>query len=607
MLVTIDTDSDRDLDRVVDAIRSHAHDPARCPHPSDRVCSRESARLALEQYAVDHAADRVTASRHGESLTITGATVTASTTRRTIGGELVQYGVVGRTSRGPLRVRPGALRFPDDLTAVKLTREHDLTAVRGHLVQTQDADGRIRAAFRVSDGPDGDAALREAQDHTRDYLSYDVVDATIEGDELVDALVIAVAQTGVPAYAGSRIDSVAASAAASTSPTGANPERHDMTDEQRRRLAELRALQTLTDEQQAEVDTLAALESGEQAQAQQQSAPAAAPAPAPAAAAPATGVQVAASMPAIPGGVPGRTAAQTSPRPNDTLDQFVRAIVDGYAQNSPARITAALADVTYTANSGVMAPGWSGELWSGVAYEPVFTPLLSSGDLTSIKGTGWRWVTKPVMADYAGDKAAVPSNAIATEDSEYAAARMAVGHDIDRVFYDFPTEQFLRSYVEAARESWAVKLDGKVEAYIAAQAVPATIGGVAVGSQPTLLKAVRKGMLALKRNLVGRGTFVVVSDDDFDTLLDLTNDDLPAFLSLLGISPEQFTSSATVADGTVLVGAKQSATVRTLPGSPIRATAQHLANGGIDEAFFGYYAIEEHHTSGIVSVDWATV
>jgi hypothetical protein len=550
---------------------------------------------------------RITASGAGASLTIVGAAVTASTTTRTLGGQLVRYGEVGRTSRGPLRVRAGALRFPPDLSAVKLTREHELTAVRGHLTQVQDHDGRLRIAARVADGPEGDDALREANDRTRDYLSYDVVDATIEGDEIVDALVIAIAQTGIPAYADSRIDSVAASAATSTSPVGATSERHDMTDEQRRRLAELRALQTLTDEQRAELDTLAALPGADAAPTSQQS-DAAPAAPAAAPAAPAAGQAVAASLqPAIPGGVPGRSAATTQPRQGDTLDAFVRAIVDGYAANSPARITAALADVTYTANSGVMAPGWSGELWSGVAYEPVFTPLLSSGDLTSIKGTGWRWVNKPVMADYAGDKAAVPSNAISTEDSEYAAARMAVGHDIDRVFYDFPTEQFLRSYVEAARESWAVKLDGKVEAYINAQAVPATIGGVAVPSQPTLLKAVRKGMLALKRNLVGRGTFVVVSDDDFDTLLDLTNDDLPAFLSLLGISPEAFTSSATVADGTVIVGAKQSATVRTLPGSPIRATAQHLANGGIDEAFFGYYAIEEHHTSGIVEVPWATV
>lgn len=553
--------------------------------------------------AIERAESGVQASAHADRLTITGASITASVERRSLGGELVRYGVVGRTSRGPLRVRPGALRFPDDLTAVKLTREHVLTAVRGHLTSIREEGDRIRASFRVSDGPDGDDALREADDHTRDYLSYDVVDATIDGDTITDALVIAVAQTGVPAYAGSRIDSVAASAA--TSPPGAPTGRNrTMTDEQRARLAELRAASSLTPEQQSEMEALAALESAETAASEQTPASSEQTTTAQPNAPPSGGEAVAASMqPAVPSGVPsGRSAARTAPR--DTLSDFLRAIVDGYQSNHPERITAALSDVTYTANSGVMAPGWSGELWSGVAYEPIFTNLLASGDLTSIKGTGWRWVTKPAMADYAGDKAEIPSGAISTEDSEYTAARMAVGHDIDRVFYDFPTEDFLRSYFEAGRESWAVQLDAKVEAWILANGVAATIGGVAVPSQLSLFKAVRKGMLALRRNRVGRGTFVIVSDNDYDGLLDMTNDDLPAFLDLLGIPVQNFTSSSNQTDGVVTVGAKQAATVRTLPGSPIRATAQHLANGGIDEALFGYWAIEQHHETGIVEVAW---
>jgi hypothetical protein len=49
-----------------------------------------------------------------------------------------------------------------------------------------------------------------------------------------------------------------------------------------------------------------------------------------------------------------------------------------------------------------------------------------------------------------------------------------------------------------------------------------------------------------------------------------------------------------------VAGVKQAATLRTLGGdSPIRVSAQHLANGGIDEAFFTYWAIEEHSDLGI--------
>lgn len=540
---------------------------------------------------------------HADRITLTGERVTASTERRTLGGEVVRFGVVGRTSRGPLRVRAGALRFPDDLTAVKLTREHVLTDVRGHLVTLDVNDQRIRASFRVSDGGDGDAALTEANDHTRDYLSYDIVDATIQGDEIVDALVIAVAQTGVPAYAGSRIDSVAASAATGNTNTEGTP---TMTEVQRARLAELRAASNLTPEQQSEMEALAALETASDAAddaSGDQSGDASGDQPGDAQA----GQSVAASMqPIVPGGTPTGGGATT--RPRDTLQQFVRAIVDGYAANSPARITAALADVTYTAHSGnVTAPGWSGELWSGSAYEPIWAPLLGSGDLTGPKGVGWRWVVKPEMQDYVGDKAPVPTNTLDTESAEYTAARMAVGHDFDRAFYDFPNDAFLRSYLDALPESWKVKLDAKVEAWIIANGIPATIGGVAVPSQPSVFHAVAKGMRALRRNLAGRGTFVVLSDDDYDSLMDVTNFDIPAYLAMFGVTPEMFTPSALQADGTVTVGVRQSASVLTLPGSPLRATAQHIANGGIDEAFFGYWAIQQHHSKGIVDVSWAPV
>jgi hypothetical protein len=546
---------------------------------------------------------KITAADDGDPLTLAVyGTVTASVPSRSLSGEVVRYGVYGRTSRGRLKVRPGALRFPDDLTRVKLTKEHKRDESRGFLTQLDRTERGIRVTARVADGPEGDAALREADPSNpiRDGFSFDVIDAVIEGDEIVDAVVIAVGQVGIPAYDDMRIDTVAASQTQQGNPTEGTTQM--LTDQQRARLTELRGKEraALTADEATELDQLTNLagDAADQPPADQQ--PPAAQTPAPA------GVPVAASIPGIPAGShysPARTQAV------DPLADFVRTIVEGYGGNGtpadPSSITAALADVTYSAHSGnVAVPGWSGELWSGLAYEPEFTPLLASGDLTAIKGKGWRWVTKPELADYAGDKAAIPTNTPDTEPSEYTAARLAAGHDLDRAFYDFPDEAFLRSYVEAMRESWAMKLDGKVETYINTSAVAATIGGVAVPAQTSMLGAAAKALRALKRNRVGRGSFVIFSDDDYDTLMDFTNDTVPAFLELFDLDPKGFTSSSLVADGTVIAGVKQASTVRTLPGSPIRATAQHLANGGIDEAFFGYYAIEEHHSTGIVKVTW---
>ena len=535
------------------------------------------------------------------SLSLSAVTggITASTLTRTLAGPVVRYGTVGRTSAGPLKVRPGALRFPEDLSRVKLTREHDRSASRGYLTVVTDdprPGGELRAALRVSDGPDGDAALAEATDRTRDGFSFDVVDAVIEGDEITDALVIAIGQVGIPAYDDMRIDTVAASqnTAHPHTPTGEAPSM--LTPEELAELTTLAAMDaaTLSDEQKARLAELVAKLAPAQAAAADD------PSAAPPAATPAVS-SVAASIPAVPTGAGRTPAATTTTRPG-ALDAFVSTVVEALSPGGggSTAITAALTDITNSgAGANIDAPAWSGELWSGVSYEPVFSDLLTSGALTNWEGQGWRFVTKPEIADYAGDKAAIPSGPVTTEPATYTAARMAVGHDIDRKFYDFPNEAFLRAYVEAVRESWAVKLDAKIAAWITSHAVAVTGAGA---TAPSLLAAATSAVRAVKRRRAGRASWVLVNDDDLMDLMGVTQNTLPAFLSLFNIDPSNWRADPAVPAGTVIAGAKQSATVRTLPGSPIRVSAQHLAIGGIDEAFFGYWAIEEHHTSGIASV-----
>ena len=176
---------------------------------------------------------------------------------------------------------------------------------------------------------------------------------------------------------------------------------------------------------------------------------------------------------------------------------------------------------------------------------------------------------------------------------------MAVGHDIDRKFYDFPNAAFLDAYVAAVRESWAIQLDDKVRTFITTEAVDTTL------SSTTLLSAAALAVRRVKRARLGKASFVIVNDNDLDDLMDVTNNTLPAFLQLWGIDPNGWVTSPDVPAGQVIAGVRQAATVRTLPGSPIRVSAQHIANGGIDEAFFGYWAIEQHAPNGIVRVGYA--
>jgi hypothetical protein len=604
------------------------------------------------------------------SLTFGAAgAIQASATTRTLAGELVRYGVIGRTSRGPLRVRAGALRFPDDLTRVKLTREHDRDASRGYLSTLERTDSGIRAALRVADGPEGDEAIAEAIDKTRDGLSFDVIDATVDGDEITDALVIAVGQVGIPAYEDSRIDTIAASQATS--------ERHRMklSIDQAAIFAELSTKPDLSDDEKLTLKALQDLAAAPDI------APPADPAAAPVLASvpaatgnPATNpVEVAASMPSsIPAGIPGpASATKATPRGGaygKMLNDLAAAMGNGIRSASLQSITAALSDVTNSSVVDDIEPGeWAGELWSGLQYVPQFSDLFTQSSLTYWKGRGWRFTATPAMQTYAGDKAAIPTGTVTTEDEAWEAAREAVGVDIDRKFYDFGVDQaFLDGMFQKVRESWAIRLDAHIQAYMASKAVAATrtvnatrangdatitstagaanlwkasdVGAKVTGTgipanttvlsftnsgsielsanatasgtsdlvvttqEPTLLKAAARASLVLKRRRVGAATFVYVNDEDLFSLLDVNSNAVPAFLNLYGITPESFRSSPDIPQGTVWAGVKQAAEVKTLPGSPIRVSAQNLVNGGVDEAFFGYWAIQEHHTSGLAAV-----
>lgn len=549
--------------------------------------------------------DRITAAAEHLTMSLVGAeTIVASASSRMLSGVVVKFGVPGHTSRGLLKVAPGALVFPDDLTRVKLTREHDRADSRGYLAALDVNAERIRASLKVASGPAGDLALSEADDHTRDGLSFDVVDATIDGDTITSGRVVAIGQVGIPAYDDGRIDTIAAAAA---SPTVGDTSM--LTTEQQARLDALRARTDLSEAETAELNALAVLGNAAATPAAPAPSSTAAPSAVPAS-------QVAASMPSVPSGVPtAQTSSTTTARPAgaafaDFVDEItagLRASTHGDRSSGLATITAALSDITNTAHQGVIdQPAWSGELWSGLVYEPIFSDLFTSGDLTNWEGEGWRFTNKLDIADYAGDKAAIPTDTVGTESSSYEAARMAVGVDIDRKFFDFPSTGFVESLFAQVRESWAIKLDAKVAAYIAANKVTAKDvepGGAAIAAVPSLLKAAAIAVRALRRRKVGAASWVLVNDDDLFSLFDVASKDVSAFLELFQIDPANFRSApaALVPVGTVLAGAKQAATVRTLPGSPIRVEAQSLVNGGVDEAFFGYWAIEEHHTSGIAS------
>jgi len=514
---------------------------------------------------------------------------------RVVSGLVLPFGPVGYTSVGPVRV-PDASRvsIPEDVSRIRLMDYHQSPAVAiGYCTAIRPTPQGLRASFHVAQTPYGDAALLEIRERVRDGLSVELGAIDIRGDELLASQMLAVALVPIPAWEDARHDGLAAAREDSTTTTNTTTEGTPMTPEQRARLAELVAMNARTAEEEGEFLELVRLLATSP-----EETPADAPAPELAAA-----VQpaVAAGGPAaLPAGMPGAPSRRAQ-RPVAELYAAMSRVLTG---NSRPELEAALSDITTTANIWVSGTAYDGQLWEGLEYTRRYVPLMTPAPLNSYKGTGWRWVTKPEVADYAGDKAAVPSNVPETEATNWTAARLAGAHDIDRKFYDFNDTEFIAAYYAAMTESYAVKSDAKARAFILAMAAAnaavvgaTTIWGAAIRAANAVMDAT--GGVQPDYFLVSQADMIGLADDSASSLPD-TN-----LLEVFGVDPAKFLMTTGVAAGTVIGGIKQASRWRELGDTPIRVETINITNGGIDGGVFGYYATEAVHDGGVQRATFA--
>lgn len=542
---------------------------------------------------------------HAATLTLSTApeltAASADAEGRTVEGIVVPWGrgggEVGYTSVGPITVEAGAIRLPDDLGVVKLVDDHS-TPPRpiGYAVAAEARPEGLWMRFRIGSTVRADNALTEALERLRDAFSVELSDVTYDDGRagvprVLSSALPAVALVTVPAFGTARVSQVAASlTAATTTTTGDN-----MTDEQRARLAELRALPTLTQEEAVELADLATAEHNADGAATE------APAEDPAAAA--TAPAVAASRPAsIPAGIPG-ARVQASSRPVSELFAAQARVFGGVSR---PEVEAALSNITSTANIWTSDGAYAGELWSGVAYQRRYVDLMNRAQLTARKMSGWRWVVRPQVDDYAGDKTAVPSNAPTTEAVDVTAARLAGAHDIDRAEVDFGNTEFIASYYRAMTESYAVKSDRKARAALVAAGAANVSATVATSLWDALLVA-RLELTTYEDDdfMAGEPDYYLVNPLDLRGVLGTTAQNAPAYLADLGISVDKLTATSAVAAGSVVAGVKNAQTFYELGEAPIRVETINIANGGVDGGVFGYWASLRHHDKGTVRVNFA--
>jgi hypothetical protein len=488
------------------------------------------------------------------TLTAYGSLIAAADDR-TLTYRLLPFGEPGRTNRGTVTVDAGVVAVPDDPSSVVLNVEHERTrpvAVATSIVE--DPAGLV-ATFAVAPTTAGDDLLVEARSRLRAGVSVELDDVVIRSGRLVAGRLVGAGAVVAPAFASALL------VAADTDP---DPDPDVDPD------VDPAPVDDPVDDPDTDDDASPA-EPEEPTMTDTIAAPAAAPA--------------------------SLAASAVAPAPaslDDVMSRLTAANVAAF-RGDRSTLDAALADVGKPTVDHAPAQ-WVGELWRANADRRV-VPLLSSGTLTGLTVTGWRWVVDPEVDTWAGDKTAVPSNAADTEPVTVPAHRLAGAHDLPREHRDFDTG-FIPSYYAAMTASYARKSD----AYVASTLLA---GATVIPNVNDPVGALMAGALAVGE--FGSPSFALVAHDVFATLAGVKAQDAPAFLDLTLTFDGQASGAGLrvvsvpgLAAKTVLVGDRRAATVHELPGVPIRAEALDMVKGGIDAGVFGYCALVIHDARCIV-------
>lgn len=547
-------------------------------------------------------------------ITIDAGTLTASREDRIVTGLLLPYGEKCRSNLGTFSVSPGAFTIPADVpNTIGFNVEHRREASVGRGVTMIETPAGIVATFSIARTPEGDQVLDEIAAGTRRHLSVEASRIKIKNGKAVAGLIFGGAVTSAPAFPSATL----LASAPDTEPENDQPEVAVTVNDSRPtvRVGEPApgTNPPHTDEPDAEPDEDTDEDTDEPEDPDEDD----------------TEQESENDVPTTATAPNNLHAARAAAPRRNTLDltTFTTLLAGarrhrgdrdfmgrlGDAEDAGATLFAAITDITVgDGNGDVQAPGaagmlpqYIGELWSQVAYQRRYVPLMLNGPLTALKLYGWRWKTPPAVAPWAGDKTAVPSPPVETEGYETTAQRLAGVYDVGREFRDFDVPGFWNSFWNAMTASYARQSDDKAlkDAVAGATAVEGTDGD--------LVSSVAAGLVAV--SAYGTPAYAVADTALFVNALSVTAQAAPAYLPAGPLSFPIYGPSITIAGipvvpgnvgaGKVLVGAREAATFRELPGSPIRVEGVFdMARGGEDPGLFGYCATEIHQPLALALV-----
>lgn len=536
-------------------------------------------------------------------LTLLGR-LTAADGRR-IKGCLLPFGKPGYTNLGRVVVGPDDVEIPEDLSTLFASLDHldDRDPVATYAVLEKRADG-LYAEWDVPKTHGGDKLLAEYRAGKRTGISVELEPVTIK-DGVARGRLIGNAFPVEPAFADARL-------VAELAP---DTEAFCVHDDGSEHPAEIGddglAVSCDATDQPAPQTTDADPGDGTDAQGTE---PPADPEGDPVK----SNLVVRASAAAAGTGPSPQRLTAANATPQDVYALF--AALKTSTSTGRQQLLAALNDVIPGNILDREQPAWLNEVWSGKRYQRRFVPLLQSAPLTGMRVKGWRWVTKPAMGRYNGDKTAIPSNAVSTEEYNEEAQRFAGGHDIDRKYVDFNDTAFFTAYFDAMSESYARETDLYTLERLKSSALPVTPGTVPA-DVPAGWGAVVDGALSMID--IGTPAWALIEKSVYRDMLFTGTDKFLEFLNAsIGFEEGTLNSSnfklvpvesnavggaasTTGLDvGEVLVGCREAGTYRELGGgTPIRVDALDIANGGIDEGCFGYAHVDIYDNRGLALVD----
>lgn len=242
-----------------------------------------------------------------------------------------------------------------------------------------------------------------------------------------------------------------------------------------------------------------------------------------------------------------------------------------------------------------------GEVWQAAnTGRPWIEALGTPKQLTTMELKGWAWDVRPKVEKYSGNKADVPSNKPKTKPVNGSAERWAGGWDIDRIFFDLGSPDFLTSFWTAAAAEYDIASNEDI-------ATKMLLAATDKGYNATPLAAI--AAIATDLRQVGATVSqIFLAEDVFEAYGNLSQADVPFWLAnATGVSLAK--AEATVADlrieadgqldaGTVIGFDKRAADVHEK--TPIKLQAQDIARGGVDLGFFSYGGLVVNDPRAIV-------